>query len=168
MRIIPVALFLITIPIILYFISTEREGLDIKHMVKGSQMRSVKIMHFTDKKQDWDAQVEEAIFRPGNDMVDLRHVKLNYPDRDLQLRAKNGLYDLRSGRIQLENDIEGTIKGTEFKSARISYNPLKNIIIAKDGLVIKGRKFRITGNSGKIVGNNLMKIEGNVRAVFYK
>lgn len=168
MRIIPVALFLITIPIILYFISIEREGLDIKHLVKGSQMRSVNILHFTEKKQDWSAEVEEADFRAGNDMVDLRHVKLNYPDKDLQLRAKSGLYDLRSGRIQLENDIEGTIKDTEFKSARISYNPLKNIIIAKDGLVIKGKKFRITGNSGKIVENNIMKIEGNVKAVFYK
>lgn len=168
MRIIRIALFLITITIILYFISTEREGLDIKHLVKGSQMRSVNIIHFTDRKKDWGAQVEEAIFRPGNDMVDLRHVKLSYPDKDLQLRARDGLYDLRSGKIQLENDIEGTIEGTEFKSARMSYNPLKNIIIAKDGLVIKGKKFRITGNSGKIVGNNIMKVEGNVKAIFYK
>ncbi len=166
MRLLPLILFLISITIILYFISSERKGANVRELVRGSVMKDVDIIHFKETRKDWTARVREAFFRSDNELVDLKGVRLDYPERELQLRARVGVYDLGSGRIKLKKDIRGTVRDTEFSSASLTYNPDNNMILAKKGIIIKGKRFRVTGDSGKIV-DGMMRIQGNVNAVFY-
>ncbi|NOY39061.1 MAG: LPS export ABC transporter periplasmic protein LptC [Nitrospirae bacterium] len=130
-------------------------------------MKGVEVVYYKKEKPDWRAEIKEALFSRNETESELKDVKILYFRGDLSLHSKEGFYDITNGQIRLSGMVNGKGKGFTFKSPELLYLPSEDILTTSKGLVIRGKKYMLSGRSGRIKDSQVMEVTGNVRAVFY-
>jgi hypothetical protein len=132
-----------------------------------SVMKGVEVVYYKKERPDWRAEIKEALFSLDETGSELKDVNIFYFKGDLSLHSKQGFYDITTGQIKLSGMVNGKGKGFTFKSPELLYLPSEDILAASKGLVIKGKKYMLSGRSGRIKDSQVMEVTGDVRAVFY-
>ena len=138
--------------------------------IKGpgkSVMKEVEVVYYKKERPDWRAYIKEALFSRDETGSELKDVNIFYFRGDLSLHAKQGFYDITNGQIRLSGMVNGKGKGFTFRSPELLYLPSEDILATSKGLVIKGKKYMLSGRSGRIKDSQVMEVTGDVRAVFY-
>jgi hypothetical protein len=130
-------------------------------------MKDITINHYRNEDLLWSSSIRNALI--SRDLTDtvLEDVSIHYPERKLRLTAEAGTDDLGTGEINLAGRVTGIGEDISFESPDLTYIPSEKTLTASEKLVIKGKGYLITGNSGKIIDSQRLEVDGNVRAVFY-
>ncbi|GMT47845.1 MAG: hypothetical protein IEMM0007_1411 [bacterium] len=132
-----------------------------------SVMKGVEVVYYKKERLDWRAEIKEALFSLDETGSELKDVNIFYFQEDISLHSKQGFYDITNGRIRLAGMVNGKGKGFTFKSPELLYLPTEDILTTSKGLVIKGKKYMLSGRNGTIKDSQVMEVTGDVRAVFY-
>lgn len=132
-----------------------------------SVMKGVEVVYYKKEKPDWRAEIKEALFSQDESGSELNDVNIFYFKGDISLHSKQGFYNITNGQIRLAGMVNGRGKGFTFKSPELLYLPSEDILTTSKGLVIKGKKYMLSGRSGFIKDSQVMEVNGDVRAVFY-
>ncbi len=132
-----------------------------------SVMKGVEVVYYKKERPDWRAEIKEALFSRDETKSELKDVNIFYFRGDVRLHSRQGFYDITNGQIRLSGMVNGKGKGFTFKSPELLYLPSEDILATSKGLVIKGKKYMLSGRSGIIKDSQVMEVTGDVRAVFY-
>ncbi len=132
-----------------------------------SVMKGVEVVYYKRESPDWRAEIKEALFSRDETGSELKDVSIFYFKGDLSLHSRQGFYDITNGQIRLSGMVNGKGKGFTFKSPELLYLPSEDILTTSKGLVIKGKRYMLSGKSGIIKDSQVMEVSGDVRAVFY-
>ncbi|VAX31474.1 hypothetical protein MNBD_NITROSPIRAE03-1370 [hydrothermal vent metagenome] len=132
-----------------------------------SVMKGVEVVYYKKERPDWRAEIKEALFSRDESKSALKDVNIFYFRADVSLHSKLGFYDIATGQLRLAGMVNGKGKGFTFKSPELLYLPSEDILATSKGLVIKGKKYMLSGRNGIIKDSQVMEVTGDVRAVFY-
>lgn len=144
------------------------KGITILHYKKVAARKHAPAASTSQIEHDieWTAEIKVAHFHKGDTDASLQDVSITYPDRDVTLISDGGHYDLKTGKVELTGNVTGKGKGFTFRSEELKYDSTDDMIRTSKGVIIKGKDYSITGDSGKMKGSDKMEVKGNVKAIF--
>lgn len=164
-RWIPAIAFLICLSFFFIFFERER-GYDIGFKIsENSFMDDVKIIQNREGTTKLTLSAEKAIFVTDND-IKLDKLTMTFPERDLTLTAKGGIYNLKKRDLKIDGDINAYTKDYQIIADTILWDSSKNGIISDKKIKIVGKKFIAEGDSLEATADNAT-LRRNVKAVFY-
>ena len=159
-------LFSAILLVLIIYLEPSPYNYRIRGFLGNSVMKKIQIIKVKKDRTLWWAKIKEATFGKDEHIARLKQISLYWPEKNIELIARRGIYNLSSGKIRLEDAIKGYRGDMEIQTDSLRYNPKKQLLYTKDGITIRGKGFTITGNEASIKDGKKLEIKGNVKSVF--
>jgi LPS export ABC transporter protein LptC len=151
---------------LLGFLSNQEKDMKAKLTLgDDSYMDKVHITHKKDGATKWILDARKAVFITSKD-VKLADLKITFPEKELVLTSNNGLYDIDSRNLTIEENINASTKDYDIIATKLFWDSSKNEIMSDERVQIVGRKFHVEGDNLNAT-NDKATLNKNVKAVFY-
>ena len=140
---------------------------DIKGRVRigeNSHMEDVSIIQKKGGLTRFIVDAQKAVFMTASD-VQLTTLKIFFPEKELTLTSETGLYNTESKDLKIEGNIKAVTKDYDILTQKLHWDPMKNLLLSDDKVMIVGKKFYVEGES-LTATTDTATLHKNVKAVF--
>ncbi len=158
---------LVFIIALLFFIfsSMDRElPLRVKMGLEGSTFKELQLIQKKEGHIKLVLNSKEAFLYGGGQLVELRDLAIQIPEREFKVFAKKGLYNLETGDFSLREMIEGISKNFKILAEEANWDSKNRILLSEKPIIIEGKRFTIEGNAGK-ANESLIELKKGVKAI---
>ncbi|TNF56003.1 LPS export ABC transporter periplasmic protein LptC [bacterium] len=150
-------------------LSYRENGVKTSPSYKTSSMRDFRLTHTENNEVRWELMAEEATFPEGEQKVllDTLTMKVHH-DRELALRGKSGVYDIKGKTLVINKPIEIDIEGAKLTTGSLVWNGRKGILTSREPIRLEEENFTIEGTGlSADVKSQRIRILKNVKGIFY-
>lgn len=130
----------------------------------GSFIEGLRIAHREGGTLQWSFTSKEALLSEDGLSAYLKVVKVTFPDRDIEVEADNGTYDMESKDLALKGNIKAWTKDYTIKTESIKLHSGKELL-GEEAVVLESKKLKIEGKGFKATEDKW--ILKDVKAVFF-
>lgn len=131
--------------------------------VQGSSIEDVTITNKKDGKTMWFIHTDRTSLAPDMSSALLEGVTVSLESKDVQVKAKNGEYDLGTMDLELSGGVEARSRDMVVKCDAVSLKSKTGEITSQGEIVVTSKRFAMTGTGLAMIGDKV-KVEKNVRA----
>jgi len=131
-----------------------------------SYMENVTIIHKKENQMQWTGNIKRVLFSGSEKSAKLDGIVLHFPEKNISLRAKSGIYGLEKNMISLEEEVIASNQDYEIKSENLKWDVGEEKMTSESEVIIKARNFTIKADSMNASREGKVSLSGNVKAFF--
>lgn len=140
---------------------------DISINKANSYLEGVRIVSKKDGADVWMITARRADFTKDETIAKMDSVTIDIKKEGVVLNADNGIYNMNTRDLHLENNIKVLIKDSVISAKDLTWNPSGGILSSDDKIQMEGKKFKIEGEGLNATEDNKIKLMRNVKAIFF-
>uniref|UniRef100_A0A7C4AJ50 LPS export ABC transporter periplasmic protein LptC n=1 Tax=Thermodesulfovibrio aggregans TaxID=86166 RepID=A0A7C4AJ50_9BACT len=134
--------------------------------VEGSVFKNAQFIQKKNNQLKLSVTSEEAFISDDGKLIELKSLKMFFPEKEFTVKAKKGFYYTESGDFILSEEITGFSKDCTVYGTEAYWNAKDNTLYSEKPLKIEGKRFYIEGNTGR-ANAELIELKKGVMAVVY-
>ena len=160
-----VALLVVLALVSIAGIATMKEGQEKEAGAEaGLSIKGLRIMNREDGRLLWSFQSEEAVIAENGKLAHLKAVTAVLPDRQTEVNASSGLYNLESKDLVLKGDVIAKIEDSTLNTQELRVKDGRELL-AEGRVVFETGSWRIGGE--KLRATEKTVVMKNVTAEFF-
>ncbi len=153
----------------LFFYIAHGERDDKREFSIGKSNSYIEGLRVVNKKNGtdlWVIKARKADLTRDETIARLESVTMDIKKEGVILNADNGVYNMNTKDLRLENNIKILTKDSVISAKELSWNSSVGMLSSPDKIQLEGGKYAIEGE-GLTAGDSRVKLLRNVKATFY-
>lgn len=142
-----------------------RKGITISRT--NSYIEGLKIISKKNGSDAWVMTAQKADFTKDETIARMNSVTIDITSEGVVLNADNGIYNINTRDLHLENNITIRRKDSVISARDLSWNPSSGILSSTDKIRMEGNKFQVEGEGFTATNDSKITLKRNVKAIFF-
>lgn len=133
----------------------------------NSYMEGIRVINKDNGATSWVITADKAEFAEDETSARMDSVVIDMVDKGITLNADNGIYNINTKNLRLDDNIRVKTKDYTVYAKGISWNPGKEILTSDNKILVEGKKFKIEGEGINASEGHKIRLMKNVKASFF-
>lgn len=156
---------LVLLSVLVFYLSQDKDTKVKLRLEDNSYMDDVRITQKKEGAVKWVLDAKKAVFLTAND-IKLHSMKIFFPEKELVLTSKSGLYDVDNKSLKIEDNIKASTKDYDIVATTLFWDSSRNELLSDEKVQITGKKFFAVGDTMTATTDKAI-LNKNVKAVFH-
>lgn len=161
-----IAVFIAFVVSVIYYLEDEDNQFKLKLSLEGSLFKDTYFVQKKDGEVKLALKSSETFISDDGKFMELKGVLIDFPEKNFKVSAQKAHYYPELGDLYLKEGIEGSSDQIKITGTEAYWKGSEKTLYSENPLIITGKNFSITGNSGKAKAD-LIELNKGVKAIVY-